>query len=296
MAAILDGLRWLELDWEGEPVSRFARGARHKAVAEELLARGNAYRCYLTPAELDALRKTAEVEKPLTIRSPRGATATPRKLRRHPVRHPPQGAARKARPSSTTACRAASFPNKDLDDLIVLRSDGTPTYNLAVVVDDHDMGITHVIRVDHPDQRRPPGADLRRDGLGAPRVRARAADPRARRRQALQAPWRARRGGLPRDGLLPAALRSYLVRLGWSHGDDEIISTAQMIAWFGLDAIGRSPARFDFAKLEDLNGHYIRQAGDDELVGRIADLLTHVEDGAAVRTKLDANGARAGRG
>ena len=97
-------------------------------------------------------------------------------------------------------------------------------------------------------------------------------------------------------GYLPAALRNYLVRLGWSHGDDEIISTAQMIAWFDLDAIGRSPARFDFAKLEDLNGHYIRQAGDDELVGRIADLLTHVEDGAAVRNKLDANGARAGRG
>jgi glutamyl-tRNA synthetase len=292
VAAILDGLRWLELDWQGEPVSQFARGARHKAVAEALLARGNAYRCYLSPAELDALRKTAEVEKrPLTIRSPwrdcdpaQAPAGTPFVIR---LKAPREG-------ETVVDDRVqgrVTFPNKDLDDLIVLRSDGTPTYNLAVVVDDHDMGITHVIRgVDHltnaarqaqiyaamgwerpvfahvPLIHGPDGAKLskRHGALGVEAYRA--------------------------MGYLPAALRNYLVRLGWSHGDDEIISTAQMIEWFDLDAIGRSPARFDFVKLEDLNGHYIRQASDDELVGRIADLLTHVEDGAAVRTKLDASG------
>jgi glutamyl-tRNA synthetase len=292
VAAILDGLRWLELDWEGEPVSQFARGARHKAVAEELLARGNAYRCYLTPAELDALRKAAEAEKrPLTIRSPwrdcepaQAPAGTPFVIR---LKAPREGET----VIDDRVQGRVTFPNKDLDDLIILRSDGTPTYNHAVVVDDHDMGVTHVIRgVDHltnaarqaqiysamswerpvfahvPLIHGPDGAKLskRHGALGVEAYRA--------------------------MGYLPSALRNYLVRLGWSHGDDEIIPTAQMIAWFDLGAIGRSPARFDFAKLEDLNGHYIRQASDDELVGRIADLLTHLEDGAAVRNKLDANG------
>ena len=179
------------------------------------------------------------------------------------------------------------FQNENLDDLIILRSDGTPTYNLAVVVDDHDMGVTHVIRgVDHltnaarqtqiyramgwdvpvfahvPLIHGPDGAKLskRHGALGVEAYRA--------------------------MGYLPAALRNYLVRLGWSHGDDEIFSTEQMIEWFDLDGIGRSPARFDFAKLEDLNGYYIRNTPDDELLERIRQALPEMENGASSRHGL----------
>ena len=169
------------------------------------------------------------------------------------------------------------FPNKDLDDLIILRSDGTPTYNLSVVVDDHDMDITHVIRGDDhltnaarqsqiyaalgwdipvfahvPLIHGPDGAKMskRHGALGVDAYRA--------------------------MGYLPAAMRNYLVRLGWSHGDDEIFSTEQMIEWFNLEALGRSPARFDFAKLESLNGHYIRASSDAELIQALKDLLPHL--------------------
>ncbi|MEE8579245.1 MAG: glutamate--tRNA ligase, partial [Hyphomicrobium sp.] len=182
------------------------------------------------------------------------------------------------------------FPNKNLDDFIIVRSDGNPTYNLAVVVDDHDMGVTHVIRgVDHltnaarqlqiykamgwdvpvfahvPLIHGPDGAKLskRHGALGIEAYRE--------------------------MGYLPSALRNYLVRLGWSHGNDEIISTGQMIDWFDFDAIGRSPGRFDFAKLEDLNGHYIRSTDDLELMQRLEDILPYVENGAEILERLDAN-------
>src|SRR6476659_2238799 len=180
------------------------------------------------------------------------------------------------------------FANKDLDDLVILRSDGTPTYNLSVVVDDHDMGITHVIRGDDhltnaarqtqiykalgwetpifahvPLIHGPDGAKLskRHGALGVEAYRA--------------------------MGYLPAALRNYLVRLGWSHGDQEIFSTQEMIDAFDLSAIGRSAARFDFAKLENLNGHYIRQADDQSLVTLFENVLDHVPDGAELKAKLN---------
>ena len=154
--------------------------------------------------------------------------------------------------------------NEELDDLIILRSDGTPTYNFSVVVDDHDMGITHVIRGDdHLPQRVPPDPDLLRARLGRARIRAYPADPRRGRAKMSK-----RHGALGVDayrelGYLPEALRNYLLRLGWSHGDDEIISTEQAIEWFDLAGIGRAPAHFDFAKLDNVNAHYIREADDD---------------------------------
>jgi glutamyl-tRNA synthetase len=291
VAAIIDGLKWLELDWQDEPVSQFAQAHRHRAVADELLKNGHAYRCYLTLAELDEMRKSAETEKrPLAIRSPwrdrdpkEAPTDAPFVIR---LKTPDEG---ESIIDDKVQGRVV-FANKDLDDFIIVRSDANPTYNLAVVVDDHDMGVTHVIRgVDHltnaarqlqiyksmdwdvpefahvPLIHGPDGAKLskRHGALGVEAYRE--------------------------MGYLPAALRNYLVRLGWSHGNDEIISTGQMIDWFDFDAIGRSPARFDFAKLEDLNGHYIRSADDLELMQRLEDILPHVENGAEILERLDAN-------
>jgi len=182
------------------------------------------------------------------------------------------------------------FPNRDLDDLIIVRSDGNPTYNLAVVVDDHDMGITHVIRgVDHltnaARQMHIYAAMAWQPPLFAhvPLIHGPDGAKLSKRHGALGVE------AYKEMGYLPAALRNYLVRLGWSHGDDEIMSTSQMVDWFDLSGIGRSPARFDFAKLEDLNGHYIRAAGDLELLQRLEDLLPFVANGAEILKRLDAD-------
>jgi glutamyl-tRNA synthetase len=171
-----------------------------------------------------------------------------------------------------------------------VRSDGTPTYNLAVVVDDHDMGITHVIRgVDHltnAARQTQIYAAMEWDVpvfAHVPLIHGPDGAKLSKRHGALGVE------GYKEMGYLPAALRNYLVRLGWSHGDDEIISTAQMIDWFDLPAIGRSPARFDFAKLEDLNGHYIRSTSDQELLQRLEELLPFVEDGTEILERLDAD-------
>jgi glutamyl-tRNA synthetase len=286
--AILDGLRWLELDWDGEPTFQFARAERHAAVARELLAKGKAYKCYATAEELAEMRERARAEG----RSP---TYDGRWRDRDPADAPkdaPFAVRFKAPNEGETVVDdqvqgRVVFPNKDLDDLIILRSDGTPTYNLSVVVDDHDMGVTHVIRGDDhltnaarqsqiyaamgwdipvfghvPLIHGPDGAKMskRHGALGVDAYRA--------------------------MGYLPAAMRNYLVRLGWSHGDDEIFSTEQMIEWFGLDALGKSPARFDFAKLENLNGHYIRAASDAELIEALKELLPHLPQEKALAAGL----------
>ena len=289
--AIIDGLKWLELDWDGDPISQFSRSHEHTKVAKQLLETGHAYRCYLSTEELDAMRKAAQEEKrPLTIRSP---------WRDKDPSEAPEGAPfvirlKAAREGETVIEDRVQgrvvIPNKDLDDLIIVRSDGTPTYNLAVVVDDHDMGITHVIRgVDHLTNSARQTQIYNAMGWDVPEF---AHVP------LIHGPDGAklskRHGALGVEayremGYLPAALRNYLVRLGWSHGDDEIISTSQMTDWFDLDGIGRSPARFDFAKLEDLNGHYIRQANDLELFKRIEDILAFVPEGEKILAKLDAN-------
>lgn len=279
VAAILDGLTWLELDWDGEPVSQFAQAPRHREVAESLLASGNAYMCFLSPAELDEMRKAAEAEKrPLTIRSP---------WRDRDAADAPAGAPfairlRAPREGETVVDDRVqgrvTFANKDLDDLIILRSDGNPTYNLAVVVDDHDMGITHVVRgVDHLTNAARQTQIYNAMGW---RVPVWAHVPLIHGADGAKLSKRHGAQGVEEYrsmGYLPAALRNYLARLGWSHGDDEIMSTEQLVAWFDIDGINKSAARFDFKKLDDLNAHYIRQSDDGELVRRVRQMLPHLD-------------------
>src|SRR5215216_2598048 len=288
IAAILDGLKWLELDWDGDVIYQFSRAARHREAAEQLLASGKAYRCYATAEELTAMREKARAE---------GRTRLYDGLWRE--RDPGQAPAGmkptirlKAPQTGETVIEdqvqgRVVWQNENLDDLVLLRGDGNPTYMLAVVVDDHDMGVTHVIRGDDhlinaarqkqiydalewnipsmshiPLIHGPDGAKLskRHGALGVEAYRS--------------------------MGYLPAAVRNYLVRLGWSHGDQEIFSTEEMIQHFDLPQIGRSPARFDFAKLEHVNGHYMRQSADADLLHAIEQLLPHIADGPALVAKL----------
>ncbi|MBL8700537.1 MAG: glutamate--tRNA ligase [Alphaproteobacteria bacterium] len=265
--AILNGLRWLELEWDDEVVYQFARAARHAEVAHELLRQGKAYRCYCTPEELEEMRAKARAEG----RPPR---YDGRWRERDPADAPPgvSPAIRiKAPQSGETVIRDlvqgdVVIKNDQLDDMILLRGDGTPVYMLSVVVDDHDMDVTHVIRGDdHLNNAARQMMVI--EAMGWP-VPVYAHIP------LIHGPDGAklskRHGALAveayRDmGYLPESMRNYLLRLGWAHGDDEIISTAQAIEWFDLDAVGRSASRFDFAKLGNLNGHYIRERDDASL-------------------------------
>src|SRR5215213_6516222 len=287
--AIYDGLKWLGLDWDGEPVHQFSRAVRHREIAEQLLAVGKAYYCYASAEELQQMRETARAEGKSKLynglwrdRDP----SDPRPDVKPTIRL-------KAPLTGETVIEdqvqgRVVWQNENLDDLVLLRGDGNPTYMLAVVVDDHDMGVTHVIRGDDhlinaarqkqiydalgwdipnmshiPLIHGPDGAKLskRHGALGVEAYRA--------------------------LGYLPAALRNYLVRLGRSHGDQEIFSTQEMIDAFDLSGIGRSAARFDFAKLENLNGHYIRNADDAALVAMFGDVLDHVPDKIDLKAKLN---------
>jgi glutamyl-tRNA synthetase len=258
--AIFEGLKWLGLDWDDEPYMQFSRARRHAEVAEELLRRGQAYYCYCSPEELAQMRDDARANgKPPRYNgfwrdrdpaeAPKGVAPVIR------IKAPQSGEIR----VMDHVQGEVVFRAENLDDFIILRSDGTPTYMLAVVVDDHDMGVTHIIRGDDhltnaarqiiiyqgmdwgvPDMAHiplihgPDGAKLskRHGALGVEAYR--------------------------QMGYLPEALRNYLARLGWSHGDEELFSTAQMVEWFSLEALNKGAARFDFAKLENINGHYIR--------------------------------------
>ncbi len=289
VAAILDGLNWLELDWEGEAVSQFARADRHREVAAELLKRGAAYHCYASPAEIDAAREAAKAEgRPQIFLSPwrdRAPENAPNDVK-------PAVRLKAPRAGETLVADhvqgQVTFPNKDLDDLIILRSDGNPTYNLAVVVDDHDMGVTHVIRgVDHlTNAARQTQIYL---GLGwtvpefahVPLIHG-ADGAKLSKRHGAQGVEDYRS-----MGYLPIALRNYLVRLGWSHGDDEIISPEQLISWFDIDDINKSASRFDFKKLDDLNAHYIRQTEPQELLARIQTMLPHLDFAQLLALPLD---------
>jgi glutamyl-tRNA synthetase len=273
--AIVDGLAWLGLEWDGEIVHQFARAERHAEVARQLLAAGRAYYCWCTPSKLEAMRERARVEKRSvrydgTWRDRDPSEAPPGVAPAIRLKAPQQGA--------TTihdhVQGEVTIANAELDDLIILRADGTPTYNLSVVVDDHDMEITHVIR----------GDDHLNNAFRQTHI-YRALDwpvPEFAHVSLIHgadgAKLSKRHGALAIDayrdmGYLPEALRNYLLRLGWSHGDEEIISTEAAIRWFDLAAIGRAPARFDFAKLDNLNGHYIRGADDDQLVALTAEQL-----------------------
>jgi glutamyl-tRNA synthetase len=275
ITAILDGLKWLGLDWDGDVIYQFSRAARHKEVAESLVASGKAYYCYATPQELEEMREKARAEgRPMRYdgrwrdRDPAEAPAGAKGVIR--LKAPSEG---ETVVEDKVQGRVV-WQNKDLDDLVLLRSDGTPTYMLAVVVDDHDMGVTHIVRGDdHLTNAARQTQIYQALGWTVPEM---AHIPLIH--GADGAKLSKRHGALGVDayrtlGYLPAALRNYLVRLGWSHGDQEIFSTDEMIEAFSLDQVGRSPARFDFAKLENLNGHYIRQSSDEELVRAIETIL-----------------------
>lgn len=265
-AAILDGMAWLELDHDGDAVSQMSRVARHQEAAAQMLARGTAYRCYATKEEIDAARAAAKAENrpprfdsPWRDADPASAPTEPFTVR---LKAPYEG--------TTTVADAVqgdvTWGNDQLDDLILLRSDGTPTYMLAVVVDDHDMGVTHVIRGDDH-LTNAARQTLIFKALGwetpifahIPLIHGADGAKLSKRHGALGV------GEYREMGYLPEAMRNYLARLGWSHGDDEFFTTGQAVEWFGLDAIGKSAARFDFAKLESLNGQHMRVADDARL-------------------------------
>ena len=292
--AILDGMRWLGLDWDGDEVYQFARAARHAEVAHQLLAQGDAYRCYATPEELAELREQQRAAKQPMRYDGRWRDRTdwpndaPFVIR---LKAPREGAVT----IQDRVQGAVTVQNAELDDMVLLRSDGTPTYMLAVVVDDHDMGVTHVIRGDdhlnnafrqlaiiHAMNWQEP------DYAHVPLIHGQDGAKLSKRHGAL---------GVEdyRDamGILPEALNNYLLRLGWGHGDDEIISRDQAIDWFDIDAVGRSPARFDIKKLENINGHYLREADDARMAALIVpklldadiDLLTRAMPVLKVRAK-----------
>jgi len=288
ITAIIDGLQWLGLEWDGDIVFQFSRAARHREIAEQLLAEGKAYRCYASPEELAAMREAAR-------REGRSRLYDGRWRDRDPSEAPPgvKPVIRlKAPQTGETVIEdnvqgRVAWQNTDLDDLVLLRSDSTPTYMLAVVVDDHDMGVTQIIR---GDDHLTNGARQRHiyDALGW-------AVPEMAHIPLIHGPdgskLSKRHGALGVDayramGYLPAAMRNYLVRLGWSHGDQEIFTTDEMVAAFDLAHIGRSPARFDFAKLENLNGHYIRNTADAELVAALESVLSHIAGGDELARKL----------
>jgi glutamyl-tRNA synthetase len=274
VAAILKGMEWMGLDWDGQTVYQFARADRHRAVAEQLLAEGKAYRCFATADELTEMREAQKAAgKPMRYDG------------RWRDRDPVEGGGKpyvvriRGRQDGETVVHDkvlgdVVFQNDQLDDMILLRSDGTPTYMLAVVVDDADMGVTHVIRgADHLNNAARQLQII--EAMGWP-VPVYAHVP------LIHGPDGAklskRHGALAieayRDmGYLPETMRNYLLRLGWSHGDDEIISTAQAVAWFNLESIGKSPARMDYKKLDNLNGHYIRETKDAVLAAEVVALL-----------------------
>jgi glutamyl-tRNA synthetase len=279
--AILDGMRWLGLDWDGPAVFQFERAARHAEVAHTLLAHGHAYKCFATAEELEAMRAEQRAKKlPLRYDG---------RWRDRDPSEAPEGAPYVIRLRAETEGEttihdvvqgAVTVRNAELDDMVLLRSDGTPTYMLAVVVDDHDMGVTHVIRGDdHLNNA------FRQLGIirAMETVEGSWPEPVYGHVPLIHGPDGAklskRHGALGveayRDelGILPEALSNYLLRLGWGYGDEEIISRDRAIEIFDIAGIGRSPARTDTKKLENLNGHYIRAADDERLVRLVAPFI-----------------------
>ncbi|MCX7889875.1 MAG: glutamate--tRNA ligase [Rhodobacteraceae bacterium] len=272
--AILDGLRWLGLDWDGEPVSQYARRERHAEVARQMLARGTAYKCFSTPEEIEAFRERARAEGRSTLFLSPWRDADP-------ATHPdaPHVIRLKAPRSGETVIEdevqgRVTFRNDQLDDMVCLRSDGTPTYMLAVVVDDHDMGVTHVIRGDdHLTNAARQAQVYHAMGWDIP---VWAHIPLIFGEDGRKLSKRHGAVGLHEYaamGYPPSAIRNYLCRLGWSHGDDEFFTDAQAMAWFDLKDIHRSPARLDFRKLESLSGRHIAAMEDARLLAEIGTYL-----------------------
>ncbi len=292
ITAIIDGLNWMGLTSDDATVYQFSRASRHAEVARALVDEGKAYLCFATPEELTEMRDKAKQEgRPMRYDG--------RWRDRDPAEAPP-GAKPVIRLKAPLEGETVvddmvqgrvTWANRDLDDLVLLRSDGTPTYMLAVVVDDHDMGVTHIIR----------GDDHLTNGARQTQIYQSCgwAVPAMAHIPLIHGPDGAklskRHGALGIEayramGYLPAALRNYLVRLGWSHGDQEVFSTDEMASLFDMKNVGRSAARFDFAKLSNLNGIYMRQSEDGALLTALEDMLPHVEGGAAFQAAIDGGG------
>jgi glutamyl-tRNA synthetase len=269
--AILEGMRWLELDWDGDAYFQSHFAERHAAVAHQLLAEGKAYKCYATPQELEAMRAEQRAAK-----QPQRYDGRWRERDCGPEQEGMPFAIRiKAPREGETVIEdrvqgRVVVQNSELDDMILLRSDGTPTYMLAVVVDDFDMGVTHVIRGDdHLNNAFRQLGIVKAMGwpepiyAHVPLIHGADGAKMSKRHGAT--------GVMDYDalGFLPEALSNYLLRLGWGHGDAETISRQEATQWFDLAGVGRSPSRFDLKKLENLNGHYIREASDERLAGLV---------------------------
>ena len=276
--AILDGLSWLGIKWDGDPVYQFSRASRHQEVALELLSKDKAYKCFLTSEELEVLREESmKTGKPIQSKWRDADPAT------HP-KNIPFVIRLKVDKSGTTIVEdkvqgKVITENHTLDDMILLRSDGTPTYMHAVVVDDHDMGVTHVIRGDDHLTNTPRQMAIYQAMdweipifAHIPLIHGPDGKKLSKRHGALGV------GAYCDMGYLPETICNYLLRLGWSHGDDEIISREQAIEWFNLEAIGKSPARLDFKKMDNLNNHYMKQADNNYLLSLLMNYLANLSD------------------
>ncbi|MBF9046791.1 glutamate--tRNA ligase [Rhodobacterales bacterium LSUCC0031] len=286
--AILDGMRWLGLDWDGEAVSQFARVPRHAEIARAMLARGHAYKCFATQDEIEAYREAARAEGRSTLYHSPWRDADP-------TSHPdgPYAIRLKAPREGATVIDDAvqgsvTFRNDQLDDMVLLRSDGTPTYMLAVVVDDVDMGVTHVIRGDDHLNNAARQAQIYR-AMGwaepvwahIPLIHGPDGKKLSKRHGATGVMEYAEMG-------VPAcAMRNYLTRLGWSHGDDELFTDAQALEWFDLSGIGRAPARLDLKKLDSVAGWHIAQMDDAALMAEITGYLALTGQPALSQTQHD---------
>jgi len=292
--AILDGLTWLDLPPDGDVVFQSHNAERHAAVVHGLLERGKAYRCYCTPEELQEMRETAKAEgRPMRYdgrwrdRDPAEAPAGMDPVIR--LKMPQSG-------ETTLQDQVqgdVTIANAQLDDMVLLRSDGTPTYMCSVVVDDHDMGVTHVIR----------GDDHLTNAFRQHQLFLACGweSPTFAHIPLIHGPDGAklskRHGALGVDayrdmGYLPEAIFNYLLRLGWAHGDEEIISRQQAVEWFDLPAVGKSPSRFDFAKLEHVNGHYMREADNARLAELVGERIGPLSDDARARIAAGMNGLK----
>jgi glutamyl-tRNA synthetase len=286
--AILGGMRWLGLDWDDDVVFQFSRAARHAEVAQAMVESGHAYRCYMTADELAALRAEADAtKKPLRLRSPWRDCAPGD----HAADQPYVVRLKAPREGETVihdlVQGRVTVQNAELDDMILLRSDGTPTYMLAVVVDDYDMGVTHVIRGDdHLNNAFRQLPIVRAMGWPEPTY---AHIPLIHGSDGAKLSKRHGAVGIEayRDelGILPEALDNYLLRLGWGHGDAEIINREQAIGWFDIGTVGKAPSRFDLKKLENLNGHYIREADDARLASLVAGIGGYGDDAVPMLTR-----------
>lgn len=288
-AAILKGLDWLGLDYDGEVVSQFDRAPRHAEVAREMLARGAAYKCFSTQEEIEAFREAARAEGKSTLFQSPWRDADP-------ATHPdaPYVIRLKAPREGATAIEdrvqgAVTVKNDQLDDMVCLRSDGTPTYMLAVVVDDHDMGVTHVIRGD--DHLINAARQMQVYHAMGWEVPVFAHIPLIHGPDGKKLSKRHGAVGLEEYqamGYPAAGMRNYLARLGWSHGDDEVFTDAQAREWFELEGIGRAPSRLDFKKLENVCGHHMGQIEDDALIAQISGYLEAANLPALTGTQLAA--------